>query len=100
MIGRASFWHPWLFREIRHYLQTGELLPPMGVSERVALAKRHLARSLEVKGERVGVLEMRRHLNSYFKGLSDFKPVRLQLVTENDPQALFGILDTIAEKWG
>ena len=100
MIGRASFGHPWLFREIRHYLQTGELLPPMGVSERVALAKRHLARSLEVKGERVGVLEMRRHLNSYFKGLSDFKPVRLQLVTENDPQALFGILDTIAEKWG
>ncbi|MCZ2417270.1 MAG: tRNA dihydrouridine synthase DusB [Burkholderiales bacterium] len=100
MIGRVSFGHPWLFREIRHYLQTGELLPPMGVSERVALAKRHLARSLEVKGERVGVLEMRRHLNSYFKGLSDFKPVRLQLVTENDPQALFGILDTIAEKWG
>jgi len=48
----------------------------------------------------VGVLEMRRHLNSYFKGLSDFKPVRLQLVTENDPQALFGILDTIAEKCG
>ncbi|HPV88235.1 MAG TPA: tRNA-dihydrouridine synthase, partial [Bacteroidales bacterium] len=100
MIGRASFGHPWLFREIRHYLQTGRELPPMGVVERVSLAKRHLSKSLEVKGERVGVLEMRRHLNSYFKGLADFKPVRLKLVTENDPQQLFAILDHIAERWG
>ncbi|HHV04678.1 MAG: tRNA dihydrouridine synthase DusB [Bacteroidales bacterium] len=100
MIGRASFGHPWLFREIRHYLQTGQELPPMGVAERVSLAKRHLAKSIEVKGERVGVLEMRRHLNSYFKGLPEFKPVRLKLVTENDPQQLFFILDYIAEKWG
>jgi len=100
MIGRASFGQPWLFRQIRHYLQTGELLPPMGVTERVELAKRHLARSLEVKGERVGVLEMRRHLSCYFKGLADFKSVRLKLVTENDPQVLYSILDKIAEKWG
>lgn len=100
MIGRASFGHPWLFREIRHYLQTGRELPPMGVVERVSLAKRHLSKSLEVKGERVGVLEMRRHLNSYFKGLANFKPVRLKLVTENDPQQLFAILDHIAERWG
>lgn len=100
MIGRASFGHPWLFREIRHYLQTGRELPPMGVVERVSLAKRHLSKSLEVKGERVGVLEMRRHLNSYFKGLANFKPVRLKLVTENDPQRLFAILDHIAERWG
>ena len=100
MIGRATFGHPWLFREIRHYLKTGEVLPPMGVVERVQLAKRHLAKSLEVKGERVGVLEMRRHLNCYFKGLSDFKQVRLQLVTENDPARLYDLLDYIAEQWG
>ena len=87
MIGRATFGHPWIFREIRHYLDTGELPEPMSVAERVALAKRHLARSLEVKGEKVGVLEMRRHLSCYFKALPDFKETRMKLVTENDPAA-------------
>jgi tRNA-dihydrouridine synthase B len=100
MIGRASFGHPWLFREIRHFLETGHVLAPMSVSARVVLAKKHLAKSLEVKGDRVGVLEMRRHLSCYFKGLPDFKTTRLRLVTENDPQELFNILDFIAEKWG
>ena len=73
MIGRATFGHPWIFREIRHYLDTGEKLPPMDVPERVRLAKEHLAKSIEIKGERVGILEMRRHLSCYFKGLPDFK---------------------------
>ncbi len=100
MIGRATFGHPWLFREIRHYLETGEEFPPMGVVERVELAKRHLAKSIAVKGERVGVLEMRRHLSCYFKGLFNFKPVRLKLVTENDPARLYDLLDYIAEEWG
>ncbi len=100
MIGRASFGHPWLFREIRHYLETGHVLAPMSIAARVVLAKRHLAKSLEVKGDRVGVLEMRRHLSCYFKGLPDFKSTRLRLVTENDPQELFNILDYIKEKWG
>ena len=99
MIGRATFGHPWIFREIRHYLDTGELLEPMSVAERVALAKRHLARSLEVKSEKVGVLEMRRHLSCYFKALPDFKETRMKLVTENDPAALFSLLDFIGEHW-
>ena len=50
MIGRATFGHPWIFKEIKHYLRTGELLPPMSVAERVELAKRHLAKSIEIKG--------------------------------------------------
>lgn len=100
MIGRATYGHPWIFREIRHYLQTGELLPPMSVAERVALAKRHLAKSLELKGEKGGILEMRRHLSCYFKGLPDFKETRLKLVTLTDPQELYATLDYIAEKWG
>ena len=100
MIGRATFGHPWIFREIRHYLDTGEILPPLGVTERVALAKRHLAKSIEVKGERVGVLEMRRHLSCYFKGLPDFKETRMKLVTTNEPDVLFGVLDYVAERWG
>lgn len=100
MIGRATYGHPWIFQEIRHYLDTGELMPQMSVRDRVALAKRHLSKSLEIKGDRVGVLEMRRHLSCYFKGLPDFKPYRLKLVTENDPSVLFAILDEIGMKWG
>ncbi|MCQ2116106.1 MAG: tRNA dihydrouridine synthase DusB [Bacteroidales bacterium] len=100
MIGRATFGHPWIFKEIRHYLDTGEILPQMCVTDRVALAKRHLERSLQLKGEKVGILEMRRHLSCYFKGLPDFKETRLKLVTLNDPQELFSTLDMIAARWG
>ena len=100
MIGRATYGHPWIFQEIRHYLRTGELLPQMSVADRVALAKRHLAKSLELKGDTVGILEMRRHLSCYFKGLPDFKETRLKLVTLNDPDELFATLDIIADRWG
>ena len=100
MIGRATYGHPWIFQEIKHYLKTGELMPQMSVVDRVNLAKRHLAKSLELKGDRVGILEMRRHLSCYFKGLPDFKETRLKLVTINDPAELFQTLDYIAGKWG
>lgn len=100
MIGRATFGHPWIFREIRHYLDTGEKLPPMDVPERVRLAKEHLAKSIEIKGERVGILEMRRHLSCYFKGLPDFKETRLKLVTSLLPDEIYSILDYIEERWG
>ncbi len=100
MIGRASFGHPWIFRDVKHYLQTGELLPPMSVADRVELAKKHLAKSLEIKGEKVGILEMRRHLSCYFKGLDNFKETRLKLVTSTDPEELFSLLERIKEVWG
>ena len=100
MIGRATYGRPWIFREIRHYLDTGELLPQPSVCERVEIAKRHLAKSVEVKGERVGVLEMRRHLSNYFTGLPDFKPTRLQLVTLTDVNEINATLDYIAQEWG
>jgi nifR3 family TIM-barrel protein len=100
MIGRATYGQPWIFRSVKHYLETGELLAEPTVSERVEIAKLHLAKSLEVKGERVGVLEMRRHLSSYFKGLPDFKETRLKLVTTNEPQKIFELLDFINDKWG
>ena len=100
MIGRATYGHPWIFKEIKHFLQTGETMPQMSVIDRVALAKRHLAKSLEIKGDRVGVLEMRRHLSCYFKGLPDFKETRLKLVTLNEPEELFSTLDYIADRWG
>jgi tRNA-dihydrouridine synthase B len=99
MVGRASFGHPWIFREIRHYLDTGELLLPLSVAERVALAKRHLALSIDLKGESRGVFEMRRHLSCYFKGLPDFKETRIRLVTTTDVAELYNTLDYIAERW-
>ena len=100
MIGRATYGRPWIFREVRHYLDTGEVMPQPSVIERVAIAKEHLAKSIEVKGDRVGVLEMRRHLSNYFKGLPNFKDTRMKLVTENDPEILFATIDSIAERWG
>ena len=100
MIGRVTYGRPWIFREVRHYLDTGEVLPQPSVVERVAIAKEHLAKSIEVKGERVGVLEMRRHLSNYFKGLPNFKDTRMRLVTESDPAELFATIDSIAERWG
>lgn len=99
MIGRATFGHPWIFKEIRHYLDTGEELPEMGVAERVDLAKRHLALSLALKGEPRGIFEMRRHLSCYFKGLADFKDTRIKMVTTLDPNELYSILDGIKEKY-
>lgn len=100
MVGRASFGHPWIFREIRHYLDTGELLPSLSVLERVALAKRHLQLSLDLKGPVTGILEMRRHLSCYFKGLPDFKETRMKLVTTMDQDELLATLDYVADKWG
>ena len=100
MIGRATYGRPWIFREIKHFLATGEVLPQPSVTERVAIAKEHLRKSLEIKGPHVGILEMRRHLTNYFKGLPDFKPTRLRLVTSFDVDELFATLDYVAERWG
>ena len=99
MIGRATFGHPWIFREIRHYLDTGELMQEPSVSEKVALAKRHLALSLDLKGEPRGIFEMRRHLSCYFKGLPDFKETRMRMVTTLDVAELYSILDGIEERY-
>ena len=97
MVGRATFGHPWIFREIKHYLEHGEEMPPPSISEKVELAKRHLSLSLAAKGEPRGIYEMRRHLSCYFKGLPDFKETRMKMVTTLDPEELYGILDKISE---
>lgn len=100
MIGRATYGRPWIFREVKHFLATGEVMPQPSIPERVAIAKEHLAKSIEVKGEYVGVIEMRRHLSNYFKGLPNFKQTRLKLVTSTDPAELYATIDSIAEVWG
>lgn len=100
MVGRASFGHPWIFREIKHYLTTGEILPSMSVNDRVALAKWHLSLSTGLKGPVTGVLEMRRHLSCYFKGLPDFKETRVKLVTAPTADEVMELLDYVSERWG
>ncbi len=97
MIGRASIGNPWIFREIKHYFKTGELLAPPTIHERVAAAKKHLKFSVEWKGEKLGVLEMRRHYTNYFRGFRNIKPIRQKLVTEFDVPTLMEIMDGIEE---
>lgn len=95
MIGRASIGYPWIFNEIKHFMRTGELLAPPSMDERVRTAKKHLEFSLEWKGEKQGIYEMRRHYTNYFRGIPNFKPYRTRLVESENPEVLFGILDEV-----
>ena len=97
MVGRASIGYPWIFREIKHYFKTQELLPPPTLEERVAACKSHFEFSLRWKGEKLGVLEMRRHYTNYFKGIPNFKPFRMDLVTSMDIDFIRRKLDDIAQ---
>jgi nifR3 family TIM-barrel protein len=95
MIGRASIGYPWIFREIKHFIKTGEILDPPTLEERVAAAKQHLTHSISWKGQKLGVLEMRRHYTNYFKGFQGVKAFRSKLVTSEEPEELFAVLDDL-----
>ncbi|RYD73799.1 MAG: tRNA dihydrouridine synthase DusB, partial [Sphingobacteriales bacterium] len=84
MIGRAAIGYPWIFREVKHFFKTGEHLPGPTIEERIDVCRTHLDKSLEWKGPKTGIFEMRRHYANYFKGLPDFKPYRMRLVAEPD----------------
>lgn len=99
MIGRGSIGNPWIFREIKHYLATGEVLPSPPLAEKVEVCRRHLQMSVEWKGELVGIREMRRHYPAYFKGLPGFKPLRMKLVTSDDLQELYDTLDYVEREY-
>ncbi|HCY45291.1 MAG TPA: tRNA dihydrouridine synthase DusB [Flavobacteriales bacterium] len=99
MIGRASIGYPWVFNEIKHFMKTGEHLAPPTLSDRVEAAKEHLRRSLEWKGERLGVVEMRRHYANYFRGIPHFKEWRMKMVTEMDSAVLFETLDKVSAEF-
>ena len=100
MIGRATVGRPWIFREIRHYLDTGELLPEPTVSEKADIALLHLEKSLEYKEGKRAIFEMRRHLSNYFKGLPHFRETRLTLLTTLEVEEIKLIINQIREKWG
>ena len=97
MIGRASIGNPWFFNEVKHFLKTQNHLPPATISERVAMAKRHLEMAIEWKGERLGIYETRRHYANYFKGIPDFKPYRQKLVTSDEPKEVYSTLSKVLE---
>ena len=95
MIGRAAIGYPWIFNEIKHYVKTGQLLPKPSIINRVQVCKNHLQKSIEWKGEKLGVVEMRNHYANYFKGIANFKDIRIKLVTLNKSEDLFLVLDEI-----
>lgn len=100
MIGRASIGYPWIFKEIKHYQEKGELLPPPDMKERVRTIKKHLTFSLEWKENKQGIYEMRRHYTNYFKGIPHFKPFRSRLVLADNPEEVINILDEIENEFG
>lgn len=99
MIGRASIGNPWIFREIKHFVETGNYLDRPQVPERIEAVRQHLDHSIEWKGVKLGVLEMRRHYGNYFRGLPHVKQYRSKLVTEDDPDVLHAILDELEIKY-
>ena len=99
MIGRASIGSPWVFNEIKHYVKTEEHLAPPNIAERIEAVNMHFERSLDWKGERLGIVEMRRHYANYFKGIPDFKKHRLDLVTFDNADEIRDKLKFIADKF-
>jgi tRNA-dihydrouridine synthase B len=99
MIGRAAIGYPWIFREIKHYFKTGEQLAPPTIAERVGVCRSHLEKSVEWKGPRTGIFEMRRHYSNYFKGVDHFKDFRMKLVSVQTFEEVNELLDEVAEHY-
>jgi tRNA-dihydrouridine synthase B len=95
MIGRAAIGYPWIFNEIKHFIQTGDHLPPPTIEQRVEVIRQHLKQSIQWKGMNAGINEMRRHYTNYLKGLPNIKEFRLKLVTISDVDQIDEILSEI-----
>ncbi len=99
MIGRGAIGHPWIFREIKHYVATGELMASPTVEERVSAAQKHLEFSVRWKGQKLGILEMRRHWANYLKGLPNVKEYRMRLVTTDSMDAIGEVLSELVARY-
>ena len=97
MIGRASIGYPWIFNEVKHFMKTGEMLPPPTVFDRVEVAKQHLEMSVKWKGESLGIAEMKRHYSNYFKGIAHIKEYRMKLVTSFNFNEIMDTLNYIQD---
>ncbi len=99
MIGRAAIGAPWIFQQVRHYLNTGELLPLPRIDERVDVCIEHLMESIKWKGDKLGVLEMRRHYATYLKGLPNIKEVRHRIVQSLEANEILDILEQVKQDY-
>ena len=93
MIGRASIGNPWFFAEVKHFLKTGIHLKPVDMNERVEAARRHLQMAIDWKGEKLAVFETRRHYTNYFKGIPNFKELRMKMVSSDSSEEVFEALE-------
>lgn len=99
MIGRAAIGYPWIFREVKHFFETGEHLPGPTIAERVEVCRTHLEKSIAWKGDKTGIFEMRRHYSNYFKGIPHFKEYRMQLVSLMDVADILAVLEEIGSRY-
>src|SRR6056300_1161734 len=99
MIGRASIGNPWFFKQVKHFFKTGEHLPEPILEEKVEIARRHLQMAIDWKGEKLGVFETRHHYTNYFRGIPNFKPLRMKMVTSDDAQDVFKAFDEVLEQF-
>lgn len=99
MIGRAAIGNPWFFQQIKHYLKTGENLPEPTMKERIQVARKHVEMAMAWNGEKLGLLETRRHYSNYFKGIPHFKDFKLKLLTAPTPEELWEVFEKIEQKW-
>lgn len=95
MVGRAAIGNPWIFKQISHYFETGNTPSPPTINDRVDLCRKHIEMSVQWKGELLAIFEMRRHYSNYFRGIANFKPFRMRLVTAPTLAQLFSVLDEI-----
>jgi len=99
MIGRGVYGNPWIFKEIKHYFETGEILQPPDINEIIRISSIQLKKSVEWKGERRGILEIRKHWGNYFKGIQNFKPFRIKLMETVSHIQIMEILEEIRIKY-
>ena len=99
MIGRGAIGYPWIFNEIKHFLKTSSHLPKPCIKERVRVCKQHLNHSIEWKGERLGIVEMKRHYSNYFRAIPNFKEYRTNMVTSNSKEEVINILNNVQDKF-
>lgn len=99
MIGRGAIGRPWIFREIKHFLNTGELLPDLSIPEHVELIRDFVHKSIDWLGERRGILHSRRHLAITFKGLDNFRPIKIKMLQAENIQELEAVFNEIKLRW-
>lgn len=99
MIGRAAIGYPWIFNEIKHFVKTGKHLSPPDIHQRVEVIRQHLHRSVQWKGLKAGINEMRRHYTNYLRGLPNIKEFRLKLVTISEVEEIDEVLNEIIKSY-